>query len=65
MYSFPCSLTTLTFPVTYYFLENMFHFRRKEIPWEVVDSKAVDPVPLYYEFEDDGVLLSCSDDQTG
>lgn len=31
----------------------MFKFRRREIPWEVVDSKAVDPVPLYYEYEDD------------
>lgn len=25
--------------------------RRKEIPWEVVDSKAVDPVPMYYDDE--------------
>lgn len=27
--------------------------RRKDVPWEVVDSKAVDPVPMYYE--DEGV----------
>jgi hypothetical protein len=26
--------------------------RRKETPWEVVDSKAVDPVPMYYDDED-------------
>jgi len=31
----------------------MFNFRRRETPWEVVDSKAVEPVPLYYEYEDD------------
>ncbi|KAJ3508064.1 hypothetical protein NLJ89_g5958 [Agrocybe chaxingu] len=27
-------------------------FRRREIPWEVVDSRSVDPVPMYYEDED-------------
>jgi len=27
-------------------------FRRKEIPWEVVDSHAVEPVPMYYDDED-------------
>jgi len=25
--------------------------RRKETPWEVVDSKAVEPVPMYYDDE--------------
>ncbi|KAF8078383.1 hypothetical protein FPV67DRAFT_1465084 [Lyophyllum atratum] len=30
----------------------MFIFRRRETPWEVVDSKAVDAVPMYYEDED-------------
>jgi len=29
----------------------MFNFRRKETPWEVVDSKSVDPIPTYYEDE--------------
>ena len=29
----------------------MLLFRRKEIPWEVVDSRNVDPVPMYYEDE--------------
>ena len=43
----------------------MFIFRRKEIPWEVVDSKAVDPVPPYYEFEDDGVSVYSDDNQPG
>ncbi|KDR84758.1 hypothetical protein GALMADRAFT_131550 [Galerina marginata CBS 339.88] len=32
-------------------------FRRKEIPWEVVDSRSVDPVPMYYEDEDLEVIL--------
>ncbi|KAF7320229.1 hypothetical protein MKEN_00807400 [Mycena kentingensis (nom. inval.)] len=27
----------------------IFNFRRKEVPWEVVDSKAIEPVPTYYE----------------
>ncbi|KAF8168334.1 hypothetical protein B0H34DRAFT_56242 [Crassisporium funariophilum] len=27
-------------------------FRRKETPWEVVDSRSVDPVPMYYDEED-------------
>jgi len=26
-------------------------FRRKELPWEVVDSRNVDPVPMYYDDE--------------
>ncbi|KIM48437.1 hypothetical protein M413DRAFT_440169 [Hebeloma cylindrosporum] len=30
----------------------MLLFRRKETPWEVVDSRSVDPVPMYYEDED-------------
>ncbi|KAF8971574.1 hypothetical protein BDZ97DRAFT_1914038 [Flammula alnicola] len=30
----------------------MKFFRRKETPWEVVDSRSVDPVPMYYEDED-------------
>lgn len=39
----------------------MFNFRRRETPWEVVDSKAVDPIPLYYEFGDeDGAFSGCS-----
>jgi len=31
----------------------LFHFRRKEIPWEVVDSKAVEPVHMYYDEDKD------------
>jgi len=27
-------------------------FRRREAAWEVVDSRNVDPVPMYYEDED-------------
>jgi len=30
----------------------MLLFRRKEMPWEVVDTRSVDPVPMYYEDED-------------
>jgi len=29
----------------------MLLFRRKEMPWEVVDTRSVDPVPMYYEDE--------------
>lgn len=29
-------------------------FRRKEIPWEVVDSRSVDPVYMYYEDDSEG-----------
>ena len=29
----------------------MLLFRRKEMPWEVVDTRNVDPVPMYYEDE--------------
>lgn len=29
----------------------MFNFRRKEIPWEVVDSEIVEPIPVYYDEE--------------
>ncbi|PPR01181.1 hypothetical protein CVT24_006057 [Panaeolus cyanescens] len=28
-------------------------FRRKELPWEVVHSCSVDPVPVYYDSDDD------------
>jgi len=31
----------------------LFHFRRKEIPWEVVDSKAIEPVATGMYYEDD------------
>ncbi|KAF8203290.1 hypothetical protein BJ912DRAFT_1037728 [Pholiota molesta] len=30
----------------------MMLFRRKEMPWEVVESQSVDPVPMYYDDED-------------
>ncbi|KAJ7275275.1 hypothetical protein B0H12DRAFT_1005949 [Mycena haematopus] len=30
----------------------LFRCRRKEIPWEVVDSKAIEPVHMYDEEED-------------
>ncbi|KAF8895052.1 hypothetical protein CPB84DRAFT_1848384 [Gymnopilus junonius] len=35
----------------------MVLFRRKEVPWEVVDSRSVDPVPMYYEDEDLEIIL--------
>ncbi|KAF9557843.1 hypothetical protein CPC08DRAFT_30178 [Agrocybe pediades] len=31
-------------------------FRRKEVPWEVVDNRSVAPVPTYYDDEDLDVL---------
>ncbi|KAJ7706429.1 hypothetical protein B0H17DRAFT_1002123 [Mycena rosella] len=34
----------------------LFNFRRKEVPWEVVDSKAIEPVSMYYD-EDKGAYL--------
>ena len=34
---------------------SVFVSKRHEKPWEVVDSKAVEPVPLYDE--EDGTLL--------
>ncbi|KAF8213309.1 hypothetical protein K438DRAFT_1803760 [Mycena galopus ATCC 62051] len=30
----------------------LFNFRRKEIPWEVVDSKAIEPVHMYDDDQD-------------
>jgi hypothetical protein len=29
-------------------LRKMFKLRRKEVPWEVVDNKFVDPSPTFY-----------------
>ncbi|KAJ7139892.1 hypothetical protein C8R44DRAFT_828266 [Mycena epipterygia] len=31
----------------------LFKFRRKEVPWEVVGSKAIEPVPTYYDEDKD------------
>ncbi|KAF5311789.1 hypothetical protein D9619_003324 [Psilocybe cf. subviscida] len=37
-------------------------FRRKEIPWEVVDSRSVDPVSMYYDNDnEDFELVSVKD----
>ena len=35
-------------------------FRRKEIPWEVVATKHVEPIALFDEFDDDGETISCT-----
>jgi hypothetical protein len=35
-----------------HYLFTMFKLRRSETPWEVVENKSVEPVPLYYD--DDG-----------
>ncbi|TFK41403.1 hypothetical protein BDQ12DRAFT_679408 [Crucibulum laeve] len=40
----------------------MFNFRRKEVPWEVVESKAVDPVPMYYDDEELDIVAVGEDD---
>jgi hypothetical protein len=34
-------------------------FRRKEIPWEVVDTRSVDPVYMYFEDESEGKSGIC------
>lgn len=34
----------------------LFTFRRREAPWEVVDSKGVEAVPMYYEDEGESNL---------
>ncbi|KAK7064422.1 hypothetical protein R3P38DRAFT_2824401 [Favolaschia claudopus] len=39
----------------------LFHFRRKEIPWEVVDSKAIEPVHMYYDEDKDFDISSIGD----
>jgi hypothetical protein len=32
----------------------LFNFRRKEVPWEVVSNKTIEPVAMYYD-EDKGM----------
>ncbi|KIM84562.1 hypothetical protein PILCRDRAFT_387780 [Piloderma croceum F 1598] len=38
---------------------------RKETPWEVVDSKAVEPVPMYYDDEDLDIVRVGETDKCG
>ncbi|KAG6911778.1 hypothetical protein DXG01_000024 [Tephrocybe rancida] len=40
-------------------------FRRKEVPWEVVNSRTVDAVPMYYEDEDLDVAVMGESDTRG
>lgn len=40
----------------------MLLFRRKETPWEVVASRSVDPVPMYYEDEGETSIETSVDD---
>ncbi|KAJ7655054.1 hypothetical protein DFH06DRAFT_1092104 [Mycena polygramma] len=42
----------------------LFNFRRKEIPWEVVDSKAIEPVPTYYDEDKELDIVSVGDVDT-
>ncbi|KAJ6574870.1 hypothetical protein B0H19DRAFT_1254514 [Mycena capillaripes] len=42
----------------------LFNFRRKEIPWEVVDSKAIEPVPTYYDEDKDLDIVSVGEADT-
>ncbi|KAJ7169647.1 hypothetical protein C8R46DRAFT_204701 [Mycena filopes] len=42
----------------------LFHFRRKEIPWEVVDSKAIEPVSMFYDEDKDLDIMSVGDADT-
>jgi len=39
--------------------------RRKDTPWEVVDSKAVEPVPMYYDDEDLDIVRVGETDKCG
>ncbi|KAF4605433.1 hypothetical protein EYR40_004217 [Pleurotus pulmonarius] len=43
----------------------LFTFRRREVPWEVVDSKSVHPVPMYYEDEDIDIVTVAEADTCG
>lgn len=38
-------------------------FRRKEIPWEVVDIRSVDPVYMYYEDDSEGKARLCKKEE--
>jgi len=42
----------------------LFNFRRKEVPWEVVDSKAIEPVPMYYDEDKDFDIVSVGETDT-
>ncbi|KAF5377552.1 hypothetical protein D9615_005201 [Tricholomella constricta] len=43
----------------------MFNFRRRETPWEVVDSRAVDAIPMYYEDEELDIAIVGEADTRG
>ncbi|TDL28738.1 hypothetical protein BD410DRAFT_712419 [Rickenella mellea] len=38
-------------------LELLLRLRRRELPWEVVDYKVVEPVPMFYDDEDIDIVL--------
>ncbi|KAJ7431789.1 hypothetical protein B0H11DRAFT_1870975 [Mycena galericulata] len=42
----------------------LFNFRRKEVPWEVVDSKAIEPVSNYYDENKDLDIVSVGEADT-
>ncbi|KAG6832206.1 hypothetical protein H0H92_004171 [Tricholoma furcatifolium] len=46
-------------------MPSLFSFRRKEIPWEVVNSRAVDAVPMYFEDEDLDIAVMGESDIRG
>ncbi|KAJ7107669.1 hypothetical protein C8R43DRAFT_1044942 [Mycena crocata] len=39
-------------------------FRRKEVPWEVVDSKTIEPVPMYYDEDEELDIASVGEADT-
>ncbi|KAF8898352.1 hypothetical protein BD779DRAFT_1483476 [Infundibulicybe gibba] len=43
----------------------LFNFRRTETPWEVVDSKAIEPVPMYYDDDDLDIVAIGETDTRG
>ncbi|KAJ7751935.1 hypothetical protein DFH07DRAFT_524414 [Mycena maculata] len=42
----------------------LFKFHRKEVPWEVVDSKAIEPVSNYYDEDKDLDIVSVGEADT-
>ncbi|KAF4572703.1 hypothetical protein EYR36_007213 [Pleurotus pulmonarius] len=59
------ALLPYAIPSLRFWLNMLFTFRRREVPWEVVDSKSVHPVPMYYEDEDIDIVTVAEADTCG
>jgi len=42
----------------------LFKFRRKEVPWEVVSNKTIEPVAMYYDEDKELDIVSVGDTNT-